>query len=356
MSYYCHPAEIIALQKIGGAVKVSIILSVHKNRTTVEQTIASIVLQTFSDWELVVCYFDVSNEVKTIIEDWRDRDPRITLHKVSKPGYVHPQKVGLKALKETKSKYICIMDSDDIMLPKRIANQVEFLEKNKDFVLVGGQRILIDLDNNILLNKSGNYPFSNFMIRKEIVIYPPIIHPSVMIRKSALYAIDGYREAFQHGNDSDLWARLLDYGKFHNLAEAVIAYRLDHNRPVNQKSEQLWQEILHIANSLKLRKVDEHLHLLEESPTQWLTEAYSRMNNFRNVTRADRHFFAVAKIDKYTPKYRGVSLSWIYRIANSVTWVRRRIKWRLLFPYNLVMFLFYRKRWQGYLKSFLKEL
>lgn len=352
MSCYHLPVEIKTLQKFGGGMKVSIILSVHKNRTTVEQTIASIVLQTFSDWELVVCYFDVSNDVKRIIENWRDRDTRITLHKVSKPGYVPPQKVGLAAVKESKSQYICIMDSDDIMLPKRIANQVEFLENNTDFVIVGGQRILIDQDNNILLNRGGNYPISNFMIRREIVVYPPIIHPSVMIRRSALYALDGYREAFQHGNDYDLWVRLLDYGKFHNLPQAVIAYRLDQNRTVNQKSDQLWQEILHIANSFKLRKVDEHLNLLEESPTQWLAEAYSRMNGFRNVTRADRHFYAISKIDEYTPKYRSVSLSWIYHVVNSATWARQRIKWRLLFPYNLIMFLFYKKRWQAYLKSF----
>jgi glycosyltransferase involved in cell wall biosynthesis len=335
--------------------KVSIILSVHKNRTTVEQTISSIIQQTFLDWELVICYFDVTKEVKEIIEYWRDLDSRITLHKVTKPGYVHPQKIGLAAIKESNSEYVCIMDSDDIMLPKRIASQVQFLDKNNDFVLVGGQRILIDLKSNVLLNKSGNYPLSHFMIRREMVTYPPIIHPSVMMRRSALCAADGYREAFQHGNDSDLWFRLLDYGKIHNLSQAVIAYRLDNTRPVNQNNEQMWKEILHISNCFKLRRVDEHLKLLEKSPSQWLNEAYSRMNDFKDVTRADRHFYAVSKLDTYTPRYKGINLSWIYMVANSVTWFRRRIKWRIMLPYNFVLFLYYKVRWQNYLFSYLKN-
>lgn len=332
--------------------KVSIILSVHGDRITVAQTISSIVSQSFTDWELVICFFEINEDVKDIIEGWRDRDSRISLHQVTKPGYVPPLNAGLEALKESTSEYICMIDSDDIMLPARLKKQVAFLEKRPDFVLVGGQRILIDQENNILLNKSGNYPISNFMIRRNIVVYPPIIHPSVLIRRSALYAIDGYREMFPHGTDSDLWMRLLQYGKFHNLFRAVIAYRLDNNRPVDMQRDQTWREILHISNCLKFRGKDENLTLLEQDPSRWILEAYSRMNAFQNVKRADRYFFAISKLHEYKPKFREIDLSMIYKLVNAVSWIRYRTRWRFLFPFNLATYFIYRVKWQKYLRQF----
>ena len=332
--------------------KVSIILSVHGNRITVAQTISSIVSQSFTDWELAICFYEIDEEVKDIIQGWRDRDSRISLHQVTKPGYVPPLNVGLEALKESTSEYICMIDSDDIMLPARLKKQVAFLEKRPDFVLVGGQRILIDQENNILLNKSGNYPISNFMIRRNIVVYPPIIHPSVLIRRSALYAIDGYREMFPHGTDSDLWMRLLQYGKFHNLFRAVIAYRLDNNRPVDMQRDQTWREILHISNCLKFRGEDENLTLLEQDPSRWILEAYSRMNAFQNVKRADRYFFAISKLHEYKPKFREIDLSMIYKLVKAVSWIRYRTRWRFLFPFNLATYFIYRVKWQKYLRQF----
>ena len=332
--------------------KVSIILSVHGDRVTVSQTISSIVSQSFTDWELVICFFEINEEVKKIIEGWRDKDSRISLHPVTESGYVRPLNIGLKAVKKSTSEYICMIDSDDIMLPKRLEKQVAFLGKKSDFVLVGGQRILIDQKNNILLNKFGNYPISNFMIRRHIVIYPPIIHPSVLIRRSALYAINGYREMFPHGTDSDLWMRLLQYGKFHNLFRAVIAYRLDNNRPVDSQRDQIWKEILHISNCLKFRGLDENLTLLELDPNRWILEAYSRMNGFQNIKRADRYFFAISKLYKYKPKFRGRDLSRIYTILNSVSWIRNRTRWRFLFLLNLATYCLYRVKWQSYLKRY----
>lgn len=340
------------MSKIDPVLKVSIILSVHWNRITVAQTISSIVSQSFTDWELVICFYEIDDEVKDIIQGWRDKDSRISLYQVTKPGYVPPLNVGLEAVKESTSEYICMIDSDDIMLPERLEKQVAFLEKKPNFVLVGGQRILINQENKILLNKFGNYPISNFMIRKNMVQYPPIIHPSVLIRRSALYAIAGYREMFPHGCDSDLWMRLLPYGKFHNLFQAVIAYRLDNNRPVDKESEQTWKEILHISNCLKFRKIDENLTLLAQDPTQWILESYARMNAFQNIRRADRFFFAVSKLHEYKPKFKERNLSKIYKIANKFSWIKYRIRWRVLFPFNLAAYFIYRIKWQKYLRQF----
>ncbi len=333
--------------------RVSIILSVHADRVTVSQTIESILRQSYKDWHLVICHFKVNSTVEEIIKKYAKVEPRISLHEVFEPGYVPPLNVGLEVTKLHNSEFVCMIDSDDIMLPDRLNDQVNFLDKHLKHVLVGGQRILIDLENRIMVNKFGSYPNSNLAIKRQMVTYPPIIHPSVLIRKSAIHSIKGYRTMFPHGTDSDLWMRLDSYGKFHNLSKAVIAYRIDNTRISDESTDQLWKEILHVSNCFKLRRIDEDLDLLSASPSKWLESSYKRMNSFNDVNRADRHFFSVAKKHCYLPKYRGTSIAPLYRALNGLTWIKNRLKWRIFLPLNLIKFWFYKIKWQAHLNKFL---
>jgi hypothetical protein len=51
-----------------------------------------------------------------------------------------------------------------------------------------------------------------------------IMHPTTMIRRSALEAVGYYRE-FQIGEDLDLWLRLAEIGRLANLEQVLLKYR-----------------------------------------------------------------------------------------------------------------------------------
>src|SRR5205807_522182 len=50
--------------------------------------------------------------------------------------------------------------------------------------------------------------------------------PSVMARRQSLIDAGGYTNDFPFAEDYALWVRLARFGKFHNLPEPLVAYRI----------------------------------------------------------------------------------------------------------------------------------
>jgi GT2 family glycosyltransferase len=53
-----------------------------------------------------------------------------------------------------------------------------------------------------------------------------IAQPSVMARRTALIDAGGYRPEFPAAEDYDLWLRMARLGKFHNMPDPLVAYRI----------------------------------------------------------------------------------------------------------------------------------
>jgi hypothetical protein len=66
-----------------------------------------------------------------------------------------------------------------------------------------------------------------------------IAHPSVMIRRSALIAVSGYREEARHSEDIDLWLRLGEIGRLANLPTLGLLYRVHPHSNSAQKRRSL---------------------------------------------------------------------------------------------------------------------
>jgi hypothetical protein len=51
-----------------------------------------------------------------------------------------------------------------------------------------------------------------------------VSHPAVMMRASAVRAIGGYRTEFSLSEDMDLWLRIAEVGRLHNIQEVLLKY------------------------------------------------------------------------------------------------------------------------------------
>ena len=120
--------------------------------------------------------------------------------------------------------FLCILDSDDRMLPTRIDKQVKFLISNPTCAVFGSAISIIDQNG----RKIGEKGFSTRpeIIRKNRYSHLPIAHPSAAIRKKALISIGGYRDFYFPSEDYDLWLRLLDTHELSNSSEILSEYRI----------------------------------------------------------------------------------------------------------------------------------
>ena len=125
-----------------------------------------------------------------------------------------------------KGKYIARMDDDDISDTNRLYQEVAFLEQNNKYAFVGCNAYVID-DKDIII---GHKKMIEKPSKNDFLFNSPFIHPTIMIRKSALESIGGYRVATEtrRAEDYDLWMRLYEAGmNGYNIQEELFCYRED---------------------------------------------------------------------------------------------------------------------------------
>lgn len=201
--------------------KVTVLMSVYNGERYLSAAIDSILKQTFTDFEFLIINDGSSDNTPKILKNYKDARIKIINNQ---------RNVGLtrslnKGLHLAKGDYIARQDADDISLPERIQKQVDFMEENKNVVLLGTAISLIDEDGNIM--RDIQYPISHFVIRKALKKHNCFCHGSVMFKKQYVRDLGGYREVFKTAQDYDVWLRLSEKHEVANLRDRVYQYRFN---------------------------------------------------------------------------------------------------------------------------------
>ncbi len=112
---------------------ISIVMPVYNAGSYLEETIQSVLAQTYEEWELLIiddCSKDASYDVALA---YAKKDDRIHLHGMEKNsgGPAAPRNYGVEL---SQGEYIAFLDADDIWSEQKLEKQIEFLIKNsKDF-------------------------------------------------------------------------------------------------------------------------------------------------------------------------------------------------------------------------------
>jgi glycosyltransferase involved in cell wall biosynthesis len=130
----------------------------------------------------------------------------------------------IKELSLAKADYIARFDADDICMPSRLAQQINFLLHNPNYVAVGSDATYIDAGSHFLFNFSC-IGHEDEAIKKKLFFYCPFIHSAVMYKKEPVLAVGGYHPDAHNFEDYFLWVALSQKGKFHNLAVPLIQVR-----------------------------------------------------------------------------------------------------------------------------------
>ena len=162
--------------------------------------------------------------------------------KSNKIRYIRDEGVGIVSalnlgIKESKYDWIARLDSDDVMHPNRIENQVKYLSRNPKCVAIGGQMLTIDSFGREI--GSVKYPINDLVIKFALKVNSPLPHPGTLIKKEALKLVGNYNEKYELVEDFDLWRRLAAVGNLHNLRSHVTYYRKHSEQVTNTKNNQI---------------------------------------------------------------------------------------------------------------------
>ena len=200
---------------------ISVMMSVYNAERYVAEAIQSILGQTEGRFEFLIVNDGSRDASGSIIDRYAAQDSRIRA--------IHQENRGLIAslnrmLDEARAPLVARMDSDDVSRPERFAVQLAWMQAHPDIAVLGTNTDELDAD-------GAFFPCSDFHpehpadIRERLMAASAMCHPSVMMRRDVIRSLGGYRAAFRHCEDYDLWLRVSERHDLYNLPDRLFLYR-----------------------------------------------------------------------------------------------------------------------------------
>lgn len=201
---------------------VSILLPVHNSSRHLTDCLKSLVSQSYRQIEVIaIDDFSTDSSLK-VLKSFARKYKKVRVYKnIKRYGIVMTLN---RLLKRAKGDYIAFMDAKDITARSRIKKQIEFLLGNQGVVAVGSQVRFIN-EKGRLIGKS-NFPKENQFVYKSPLHGISLQFETLMINNTLLPKdLLKFTDSIEPFIYSDLFIKLLPYGKFANLPQYLHYHR-----------------------------------------------------------------------------------------------------------------------------------
>jgi len=200
---------------------ITILMPCFNAEAYLKSSIESVLNQRYKLFEFIIVDDCSSDGSLAVINSYKDKRIKV-IRNLENKGVVYSLNKGLK---QAKGKYIARIDADDIMLPNRLHLQVDFLEKNLDYGLVGAWHEVIDAYGKLIARVQPS--ITNWHLKLQLLFNNPFAHAAVTMRTELAKQFK-YDKKYEHCEDYDLWMRIAAISKTTNLPHFLLQYRV-HN-------------------------------------------------------------------------------------------------------------------------------
>lgn len=220
--------------------KVSVIMPVHNAGEYIEEAIQSVLVQTYSNWELLIVDDRSTDNSVEIIMKYVALDSRIRMFANSKSSGM-PGAPRNKGVEEATGRFIAFLDSDDVWLPEKLEQQIPLFE-NPDTAIV--------FSNYEKMSDKGDRN-SRFFIAPKVATYKRMLKGNVIGNLTGIYDTAKVGKIFflnVHHEDYVLWLYILKKGFVARNTNTVVAlYRVRTESVSSRKLSVLpWQWNIYI--------------------------------------------------------------------------------------------------------------
>jgi glycosyltransferase involved in cell wall biosynthesis len=228
----------------------SVILPVYNAGEYLDAAIESVLSQTFTNFELLLLDDGSTDDSLSRLEYYASQDNRCKVYSRPNRGVAATLNEGLNL---ASSEIIIRMDQDDLCRPQRFEKQVRYMDEHPECVLVGSKVQLVDPEGMPIME------MGHCQTHEEIDAGLSwggafIFDPTIVVRKSAVLAVGGYRAEYEYAEDLDLFLRLAEVGRLANLPDVLVDYR-QHSKSMSYARRDLqYQSILATTKEARLRR------------------------------------------------------------------------------------------------------
>lgn len=197
-------------------IDVSFITPYFNTEPLFQETLNSILAQTLQNWELIIVD-DGSTDSESVarLDKHAQCDSRIRVIRQENAG---PSAARNTAARNASGRYLCILDSDDLIEPTYLEKCVWFLDSNPEFAFCNAQSIVFG---------EQQYLWTLGFERNELFLRANSGPPISVIRREAYEDIGGFDESIRFGHeDWDFWLSMASAGHWgYTLTEFLQWYR-----------------------------------------------------------------------------------------------------------------------------------
>lgn len=236
-------------------------MGIYNCEKTLSQAIDSIIAQTYTNWEMIICDDCSTDDSAIIAEQYQQQFPNkiVLVRNDRNSGLAYSLN---HCLEEASGYYVARMDGDDISAPDRFRKQVDYLKSHLEIQLVGTQMQLFNEDGYLGIEKRPEHT-DKWTLHTII----PFNHATILTYKYVYDKLKGYTVAKRtmRGQDYDLWFRFFKEGfTGDNIQEPLYYVREDMNAIKRRTIKVRWRTFQTTVYGYKLL----------DYPRRWLVKAF----------------------------------------------------------------------------------
>lgn len=252
-------------------IKVSIIINCHNSEQYLQQTLKSVLNQTFKNFEVITWDNASIDKTKNIILSFKDQ--RINY-------YYNENKTSIgeaRRLAVTKARgdYICFLDSDDVFESDKIKKQLLFMQANNYILSYGSYKVIDEFDNIKYSYRTKNQ--SGYILKKLLEKYE-VNFQTVMFKKELIYKYKiNFDDRLVYTPDYDFIMRVVSKFEIGVMNDYLSRYRKYENSLSTKSLKLIYPE-----NKFTLDFISKDLSLLN-SNKRYFNLAYKKLFYYNSL-------------------------------------------------------------------------
>jgi len=201
--------------------KISVLMSCYNAQRWLAEAIDSVLSQSYANFEFIIIDDGSKDSTLEIIRSYEKRENRIKTIAKSNTGLADSLNIGIF---QARGQWIARLDADDLCETTRLEQQLAYVERHPQVILLGAGFLEIDENRHVI--KKHRYPTNHKELKRYLErcqrFFP---HSSAFYRTADVKQLGGYRPRIQRAQDWDLWLRLSENGQLGCLNKTLVHIR-----------------------------------------------------------------------------------------------------------------------------------
>lgn len=227
---------------------VSVVVPTYNNAAFIEETIQSILDQTFIDFELIVSDHSSSDGTWELVQPYA-RDSRVRLVQLPRTGQPHEN--WHNATARARGRYLKLVCGDDLLAPDCLAEQVQAMRSHPNAVMVAARRDVVAADGQPVLRSWGLPGMLGELEGRDAVRRAvrsgtnTFGEPAcVLLCRETLDMVGGWDGSYPYVLDQNTYSKVLLHGTMVGLSTSLASFRLNDGQWSQALARQQFRQVV----------------------------------------------------------------------------------------------------------------